>query len=98
VPSLEELLFYSGSKSSSVRLRAVRDLAAHPDDRARLALEKRILEDTNMRVRIAAVEALVARRSVASIPLLRQAVLTASTSQERAVLKRAVAQIIESTW
>jgi hypothetical protein len=96
--TLEQLLFYSGSRSSSVRMRAVRDLAGQPDDRARLALEQRAVEDTNMRVRIAAIEALAARRSTASIPLLRRAVLTASTSEERAVLKRAVAEIIESTW
>ncbi|MBW2276627.1 MAG: HEAT repeat domain-containing protein [Deltaproteobacteria bacterium] len=93
-PTLQELLFYSGSKSSAVRLRAVRDLAAHPDDRARQALERGAQSDTNIRVRIAAIEGLVARGSVASIPLLKQIVLTASTSQERAVLKSAIAELL----
>jgi flagellar biosynthesis GTPase FlhF len=95
--SIEDLLFFSGSKSSSVRLRAVRGLVAQPDDRARQALEKRMRVDTNMRVRIAAIEGLVARGSLRSIPALREAVLTAATSQERAVLKRAIADLIEST-
>jgi hypothetical protein len=95
--SLEDLLFYTGSKSSAVRLRAVRDLAAQPSDRARLALEHRLAVDTNIRVRIAAVESLVARGSVASIPALQRALLTVATSQERAVLKRAIAALISLT-
>jgi len=91
--TLEDLLFYAGSKRTPVRLRAVRDLAAQPSDRARLALEERVLTDTNISVRIAAAEALVARGSVASLPVLERALVTATTSQERAVLKRAVAEL-----
>jgi tetratricopeptide (TPR) repeat protein len=88
---LEDLLFYARSRSSAVRHRAVRDLARLADDRARRALEERVLEDQNRYVRFAAVEGLVARRSRASIPVLRRALNTAATSEERAVLKRALA-------
>jgi hypothetical protein len=92
---LEDLLFYARSKSTAVRHRAVRNLAAVPGDRARLALEERATRDANMQIRFAAVEGLVARRSYASLPELRRALITAATSEERAVLKRAIAAIQE---
>ncbi|HUT79322.1 MAG TPA: HEAT repeat domain-containing protein [Polyangia bacterium] len=90
---LEDLLFYCRSTSSAVRHRAVRNLARLHDDRARLALEERATRDGNMQIRFAAVAGLVARRSYASLPVLRRALITAATSEERGALKRAIAEI-----
>ncbi len=96
MPSIQDLMFYAKSRSATVRLRAVKDLISVPDDRARQVLEERMLEDTNMQVRFAAARGLSARRSFASIPVIRKAKITAATSQERAVLKKAMDEIIES--
>ena len=96
MPSLQDLMFYAKSRSATVRLRAVKDLISVPDDRARQVLEERMLEDTNMQVRFAAVRGLSARRSFASIPVIRKAKITAATSQERAVLKKAMTEITAS--
>ena len=98
VPSLQDLMFYAKSRSATVRLRAVKDLISVSDDRARQVLEERMVKDTNMQVRIAAIRGLSARRSQVSIPVIRKARITAGTSQERAVLKRAMDEIIESSW
>ena len=89
-------MFYSKSRSSTVRLRAVKDLISVSDDRARQVLEDRMLNDTNMQVRFAAIRGLAARRSYNSIHVIRKARITAATSQERAVLKKAMDDIIES--
>ncbi|MFO8072367.1 MAG: HEAT repeat domain-containing protein [Polyangia bacterium] len=94
--TIEDLLFYAGSRSSSVRYRAVRDLIPIPGERARRALVERMTEDTNLQVRIAAIRGLAARRSSRSIPAMRRALITAATSQERAVLKDAISEIQES--
>ena len=94
-PSLQDLMFYARSRSASVRLRAVKDLISVSDDRARQVLEERMRKDTNMQVRFTAIRGLSARRSFASIPAIREARITAATSQERAVLKKAMDEIIE---
>ncbi len=98
MPSLQDLMFYAKSSSSTVRLRAVKDLITVSDDRARQVLEERMLNDTNMQVRFTAIRGLSARRSVVSIPVIRKARITAATSQERAVLKKAMDEIVESGW
>ena len=92
--TLEDLLFYSKSSSSSVRMKAVKDLIVVNNPRVRLALEERVVNDTNMHVRFAAINGLAARRSRASVPVLRRATITATTSQERAVLKKAIDKIL----
>jgi tetratricopeptide (TPR) repeat protein len=97
VPSLQDLMFYAKSRSATVRLRAVKDLISVSDDRARQVLEERMVNDTNMQVRFTAIRGLSARRSHVSIPVIRKARITAGTSQERAVLKKAMDEIIESS-
>jgi hypothetical protein len=94
--TVDDLVFYSRSRSPSVRMRAVKDLVSVPGERARAALEERLFKDTNMQVRFAAIGGLAARRSFASLPALRSARVTAATSEERAVLKEAIDEIVES--
>jgi hypothetical protein len=88
--SFEDLLFYARSKSATVRYRAVRDLIPLLNDRSRAALEDRVIQDRNIHVRFLAIEGLVQRQSVASLPILEHALVTAATLQERAMLKNAI--------
>jgi hypothetical protein len=92
--SLEELLFYVKSRSSAIRMKALKDLTTMSDDRARVALEDRLVRDPNIQIRIAAIAGLEARRSVHSIPVIWRAVITASSSSERARLKKAIKTIL----
>jgi hypothetical protein len=91
--SFEDLLFYARSRSATVRYRAVRDLIPLLNERSRAALEDRVVQDRNIHVRFLAIEGLVQRHSVASLPILEHALVTAATSQERATLKNAISQI-----
>ncbi len=93
-PTLNVLLTYLKSPSSSVRLKAVKDLVALPDVRATQALEECMLKDSSVQVRLAAVDGLVARKSSRSVPIMRRAVTTAHTSSERARIRRAIRQIV----
>lgn len=91
--SFEDLLFYAKSRSATVRYRAVRDLIPLLNERSRAALEDRVIQDRNIHVRFLAIDGLVQRHSVASLPILEHALVTAATSQERATLKNAISQI-----
>lgn len=91
--TFEDLLFYAQSKSATVRYRSVHELIPIINDRARIALENRVLNDRNLHVRFAAIMGLVQRDSKASLPVLEHALMAAATSQERAVLKSAISQI-----
>ena len=91
--SFEDLLFYVNSKSATVRYRAVKELIPILNERSRMALENRILKDRNIHVRFLAISGLVDRRSIASLAVLEHALVTAATSQERAMLKNAITEI-----
>ncbi|MBN2343511.1 MAG: hypothetical protein JXX29_04925 [Deltaproteobacteria bacterium] len=91
--TVEDLVFYTNSKSATVRYKAVKELIPIMDDRARVALETRIINDRNMHVRFLAISGLVQRDSTASLPVLEHALMTAATSQERAMLKSAIQEI-----
>jgi hypothetical protein len=85
----EELLAYTKSEIAAVRLRVVRDLRRYSGVKPRLALEYLLLNDSNAQVRFAVIDELVARRSKASIPVLRRAMIAAS------VLRRAGYEQVE---
>lgn len=91
--TFEDLLFYSSSKSATVRYKAVTELIPLMVDNARVALENRVINDRNMHVRFLAISGLVQRHSVASLSILEHAVMTAATSQERAMLKNAISEL-----
>jgi len=91
--TIDELIEYSRSDSSVVRLKAIADLKPIADDRARTALEERMTRDGNLQVRLAALEALVARGSTRSLPTIKQALLGASISGERDRLKNAIERL-----
>jgi hypothetical protein len=93
LPTLDTLLTYLSSQSSAVRLKAVKDIVKVPDARATRALEERMLEDSSIQVRIAAVEGLVDRKSVESVPLIHRAVMTSSNTTERAALQKAIRRL-----
>lgn len=90
VATVDELFGYVRSDNSAIRLRAVRDLVPLRDSRIRPVLEERMAKDGNLQVRLAAVDALVARGSVESVEAIRRATMTASTSTERAKLQQAL--------
>ncbi len=92
--TLDVLKTYLKSPSSAVRLRAVKDLVLVPDMQARRVLEDRLLNDSSVQVRLAAADALVARKATQSVPLMRRAAMGASTSSERARIRRAIKQIL----
>ena len=89
-PGIEALLKYIESPSSAVRLKAVRELTSIPDARATAALEERIVKDTSVQVRLAAIKGLETRNSVSSIPVLRRAAMTTSNTNERAAIYRVI--------
>ncbi|MBN2527725.1 MAG: hypothetical protein JXR76_15145 [Deltaproteobacteria bacterium] len=91
--SFEDLLFYANSKSATVRYRAVKELIPILNEQSRLALENRVLNDRNIHVRFLAISGLVLRSSTASLPVLEHALITAATSEERATVKKAIADI-----
>ncbi|MCP4600982.1 MAG: HEAT repeat domain-containing protein [Proteobacteria bacterium] len=93
-PTLNVLLTYAKSPDSSVRMRAVKNLIRVRDARATLALEDRMKNDSSIQVRLAAVDGLVARRSLRSVPIMRRLVMTAATSNERARIQRAIRQLM----
>lgn len=93
----EELLAYTKSELAAVRLRVIRDLRQHRGVKPRLALEYLLLNDSNAQVRFAVIDELVARRSKASIPVLRRAMIAASGTGERARLDRAIGEILQLT-
>ncbi|MDD5309918.1 MAG: hypothetical protein PHU25_21585, partial [Deltaproteobacteria bacterium] len=91
--SLDDLLFKAKTGPSSERVVACRGLAAFPDDRSRLALEERMLTDINIQVRLAAVDSLLARKSVASVEAMRRAAQMASSSAEKARITEAIGKL-----
>ena len=91
--TFDDLLFYAESKSATVRFRAVKELIPLINEQSRIALENRVINDRNIHVRFLAIGGLAERRSVKSLPVLEHALITAATSQERAVLKKAISVI-----
>jgi HEAT repeat protein len=89
-----ELVRFAQSSNSAVRYRAIKDLTLVGGQRVQAIIEQRLLKDSNIQVRMAAIDALSVRRSPSSIRALRQAEMTAMTSAERARIKKAVRTIM----
>ena len=90
----DELVSQLQSNSSATRGDVIKALTAIKDPRVDQILQDRMLLDNSIQVRMAAVDGLVARKSINSIPYMRQALMTVSNSSERSKVRMAIRKLM----